>query len=177
MTCNHSVLAHCGSTNVAHWILCSLFFMYFKSILQGFFVCLVFVFLEPYLQHMKVPRLGVESELKLLSYTTTTATWNPSYCLLPAPQFTHGNAGSLTHWARPGIEPSSWWILVGFITTEHSNVGSKLLSATCTTVHSQQHWILNPLSETRDWTLILMDTGWVHYHWATMGTPHFSRLR
>ena len=26
----------------------------------------------------------------------------------------HNNAGSLTHWARPGIEPASSWILVGF---------------------------------------------------------------
>ena len=32
----------------------------------------------------------------------------------------HGNARSLTHWAKPGIEPMSSWIpmLVGFITTE-----------------------------------------------------------
>ena len=30
----------------------------------------------------------------------------------------HGKARSLTHWARPGIEPASSWILVGFITTE-----------------------------------------------------------
>ena len=27
----------------------------------------------------------------------------------------HSNAGSLTHWVRPGIEPISSWILVGFI--------------------------------------------------------------
>ena len=31
---------------------------------------------------------------------------------------THGNAGSLTHWARPGIEPTSSWILVRFVTAE-----------------------------------------------------------
>ena len=30
----------------------------------------------------------------------------------------HGNAGSLTHWARPGIEPLSLWILVEFTTAE-----------------------------------------------------------
>ena len=30
----------------------------------------------------------------------------------------HGNAGSLTHWARPGIKLASSWILVGFITAE-----------------------------------------------------------
>ena len=28
----------------------------------------------------------------------------------------HDNAGSLTHRARPGIEPTSSWILVGFAT-------------------------------------------------------------
>ena len=27
----------------------------------------------------------------------------------------HGNASSLTHWARPGIEPTTSWLLVGFI--------------------------------------------------------------
>ena len=27
----------------------------------------------------------------------------------------HGNAGSLTHWARPGIEPATSWFLAGFV--------------------------------------------------------------
>ena len=30
----------------------------------------------------------------------------------------HGNARSLTHWARPGIEPASSWILVRFVSAE-----------------------------------------------------------
>ena len=30
----------------------------------------------------------------------------------------HGNARSLTHGARPGIEPKSSWLLAGFITTK-----------------------------------------------------------
>ena len=30
----------------------------------------------------------------------------------------HGNARSWTHWWRPGIEPASSWIPVGFVTTE-----------------------------------------------------------
>ena len=41
----------------------------------------------------------VKSKLQLLAYTTA-----------------HGNAWSLTHWARPGI-PTSSWILVGFVST------------------------------------------------------------
>ena len=35
----------------------------------------------------------------------------------------------------------------------------------------QQCRILNPLSETRDRILILMDTSRVRYHWADTGTP------
>ena len=46
----------------------------------------------------------------------------PQKCGIPAMSVTyttaHSNAGFLTHWARPGIKPTSSWILVGFITTE-----------------------------------------------------------
>ena len=45
---------------------------------------------------MEVPRLGVESEIQLPAYTGSELR------LWPTP---HGNARSLTHWARPGIEP------------------------------------------------------------------------
>ena len=38
-----------------------------------------FVFLGLHLQQMEVPRLGVESELQLLAYTTATATPDPSH--------------------------------------------------------------------------------------------------
>ena len=36
---------------------------------------------------------------------------------------------------------------------------------------SQQHWILNPLSEARDRTLVLTDTSWIYFHCTTTGTP------
>ena len=36
-------------------------------------------------------------------------------CLQPTPQLT-SNTRSLTHWARTGIEPTSSWMLVGFLT-------------------------------------------------------------
>ena len=29
----------------------------------------------------------------------------------------HSNAGTLTHWVRPGIEPVTLWFLVGFVST------------------------------------------------------------
>ena len=46
------------------------------------------------------------------------------------------------------------------------------LSCICDLHHSSwQHQILNPLSQARDWTCILMDTSRVRYGWATTGTP------
>ena len=56
--------------------------------------------------------------------------WSCSYQPTPQPQqhriratsathtTAHGNAGSLTHWARPGIEPMSSQIRVGFVAAE-----------------------------------------------------------
>ena len=71
-----------------------------------------FFFLGLHLQHMKVPRLGVKSELQPLVYATATATPDPSWvCSL--------HLSSQQRWilnqARPEIEPISSWILVVFI--------------------------------------------------------------
>ena len=79
------------------------------------FVCLFCLF-RVCPQHIYVPRLEShrsyscrstpqpqQHQIQATSVTCTTA---------------HGNARSLTHWARPGIEPTSSWILVGFISTE-----------------------------------------------------------
>ena len=67
------------------------------------------------MQHVEVPRLGVESELQLLASSTATETRDLSesatYSTAP------GNAGSPTHQTRPGIEPPSSQILVGFVST------------------------------------------------------------
>ena len=44
----------------------------------------------------------------------------------------------------------------------------------CDLPHSSwQRWILNPLSEARDWSCILMDTSQVRFCWAMTGTPNF----
>ena len=48
-------------------------FSYYFSFIYVF-IC----FLEPHLQHMEVPRLGVKSELQLPAYTTATAMQDPS---------------------------------------------------------------------------------------------------
>ena len=43
------------------------------------FFFLLFVFLGPHLQHMQVPRLGVESKLQLLACATAVAVLDPSH--------------------------------------------------------------------------------------------------
>ena len=45
--------------------------IWFKSFFKKFFA------LGPHPQHMEVPRLGVESALQLVAYTTATATPDP----------------------------------------------------------------------------------------------------
>ena len=64
---------------------------------------------------MQVPGLGVDSKLyscqsqpQQLGIGATSATYTTVYC----------EAGSLTQCEKPGIEPASSWILVGFPTTE-----------------------------------------------------------
>ena len=50
-------------------------------------------------------------------------------------------------------------------------------SHVCDLHHSSwQCQILNPLSEARDRSHVLMDTNWFHYCWATRGTPIFFIL-
>ena len=83
--------------------------------------------LGPHLQHMEVPRLGVELELQLQAYAT-----------------------AMHLRSKPCLQPM---------------------------LQLQQGWILNPLSEARDWNCILID-GSVRFltHWATIGTPFFFFL-
>ena len=61
-----------------------------------FFLCFFFFFSGQHLRHMEVPRLGVQSKLKLLVYTP-----EPQQHQIRATSVTytsaHGNAGSLTH--------------------------------------------------------------------------------
>ena len=74
-------------------------------------------FLKLHVWHMGVPRLRVESELQLPASTIATATAMPDLSRICHLNYStaHGNAGSLTHWAKPGIKPASSWILVRLI--------------------------------------------------------------
>ena len=67
------------------------------------------------------------------------------FCLCRAATLVHGGSQA-RGWIR---DPNSIWEL------HHS---------------SQQCWILNPLSEARDWPHILMDASRICFCWATMGT-------
>ena len=51
----------------------------------------------------------------------------------------------------------------------HGNVWSEL--CLWPTLQLRQHQIFNPLNRARDRTHIVMGTSWVHYWWATIGTP------
>jgi len=83
-----------------------------------FFFSFFFFFLGPNPWHMEVPRLGVQSELRLPAYTTTKTAMR-DLCAASATYTTdHGQHRILKNWVRPEIKISSSWILVGFITAE-----------------------------------------------------------
>ena len=70
----------------------------------------------PHLRHnTQVPKLGVKSELQLLTYTTGTATPDPSrICNL---YHSSWQCRILDPLRGPRIEPASSWILVGFVSS------------------------------------------------------------
>ena len=79
--------------------------------MEALFVCL---FLQPHLQHMDVPELGVESEPQLRSipqpqqhWSWTTFVTYPTAC---------SNARSLTSWVRPEVKPTTLPRLCQFLT-------------------------------------------------------------
>ena len=84
------------------------------------FFFLSFVFLGLHLQHVEVPRLGVELELQLPAYTTVTAMLDLS-CVCNLHHHLDHNSWQcwiLNPLSEPRIEPISSWILVGFVTAE-----------------------------------------------------------
>ena len=115
----NKIVGICGCTPVSIFIYITpkLSIVKVKYLIDEWVVVVaVVVFLEPHPRHMEVPRLGS----------------NRSYSRLPTPQpqqhqiwatfatytTAHSNTKSLTHWASPGIEPASLWILVRFVSTK-----------------------------------------------------------
>ena len=92
---------------------------YFRPLIYAFIY--VFIYLGLHLWHMEVPRLGVESELQPLDYTTATAMPDPSHLW------------NLRHSSRQS------WIL---------NPPSKARDWTCVGVDPRQ--VLDPLSRNRN---------------------------
>ena len=77
--------------------------------LRSFFVhCPLTVFRWAHPWHMEVPRLGSNRSC------SRWPTWQPQQRQIqgksPTHTIVHSNARSLTHWARPGIKPSSSWL-------------------------------------------------------------------
>ena len=99
--CSQSHCATVGTLDVTFWI--TFFFLLLN----------LFCSLGPHLWHMEVPRLRVKLELQLLALPQPQPhrIWAASVTYTTA----HGNARSLTHSVRPGIEPATSWFLVGFV--------------------------------------------------------------
>ena len=169
--------------------------------LFGRFSGFCFVFFFPftvYLHHTAV--LGPEAELEL--------PWRPTpqpsqhWIQVASATYTtaYSNVGSLTHWARPGIEPTTshrdntrtltcWGtrelplcLFIFLFRATPAVYGSSLLG-----VESELQLLAyttatatldpDPLSEARDWTRILRDTGQTRIHRATIGTPTWPIFR
>ena len=77
--------------------------------IENRFFCLFFLGLHQW--YIEFPRLEVELELQTQAYTTGTATLDLSLIC----NLYRNNAGFLTHWVRPDMEPKSSWTLVGFV--------------------------------------------------------------
>ena len=89
--------------------------LYPQIITWSFLVLVLFFFLGPHPRHMEVPRPGVDQNQSCNCRPIP----QPQQCRIRASSVTYttayGNAGSLTHWVKPGIEPTTSWFLVGFV--------------------------------------------------------------
>ena len=85
---------------------------HFQRHYTGFFLSLSLFFFVFCL--FRATPAGVQSELQL-------PTPEPRQCQIWAVSATYAraysNAGSLTHWARPGMEPATSWFLIRFISS------------------------------------------------------------
>ena len=104
------------------------------------------------------PSLGVKSELQLTAYATARP--DPSH-IYPTLQLTHGR--SLTHLVRPGIKPSSSWILpycwvtTGpplFFKATPMAYGSSWLQLLACNTRSVTHWARPRTERASSWILL-----------------------
>ena len=91
----------------SHWIGYAWFFILISFLFSFLFF---FGFSGTHLQHMEVLTGAIAAGLHHSHSNTGSKLW-PTYTTA------HSNAGSLTHWAGPGIEPASSRIPVGFVST------------------------------------------------------------
>ena len=92
-----------------------LFLFPFKTVLSSgwdFASYSFFVFLGLHPWPVNVPRLGLEWE------PMPQPQQHPIWAASATHTAAHGNAESLTHWARPELEPASSWIPVRVVTTD-----------------------------------------------------------
>ena len=95
--------------------LCFISFYLFIYLFCIFFWLFVF-FLGLHLQDMEVPRLGVQSEMLLPAYATTTAM--PDLRHICDLHHSSRQRQIPNPWARPGIKPKTSWFLVRFTSTD-----------------------------------------------------------
>ena len=77
----------------------------------------------------------------------------------------HSNAGFLTHWMRPGIEPLSSWMLVGFFSAEwrqnsnSSNLDTRRYPSTMQKLNKQKPY-LSSIVPPEERALASCDNSW-----------------
>ena len=105
-------------------------------------VFFLFFFLGLHLWHMEVPRLGVELQLQMLACAQPQRCW--PWAAFETYTIAHSNAARfLTHWARPGIESTSLWVLVEFVSAApHGNTGKVLTSRIAVYFEVDCGWVL-----------------------------------
>ena len=100
----------------------------YKPMQVFYLIFYFFVFLGPHPWHIEVPRLGAESELQLLAYTTATATPDPN-CVCNM-HHSSGQHWILNLWSEARIKPSSSWILVRLLLSQNRNPYAGILNVT-----------------------------------------------
>ena len=98
------------------------------SLFFSFFFC----FLGQHLQHIESPRLGVTCGIWRFPgrWSTTQPQQRGIWAAFLTYTTANGNAGSMAHWARAGIEPASSWRVVGFASSVPQQELLSILSLT-----------------------------------------------